>query len=68
MKWGVWCEPISGMVMSKGRASSLRLGDAVAVYDKREDAEREAQLLNATIGRRAGGRPPDIRYSVRPMP
>jgi len=49
MKWGVWCE-VSGGVTGR-RAAWLRRDDALAVYDRKDDAEQEAARLNATIGR-----------------
>lgn len=65
-KWGVWCEVMHGTVT---RRQWLKHDDALAVYDKREDAEAEAKRLQATLGSPTQAeRQPQFKYTVRPMP
>ena len=63
-RWGVWCEVTGGVTGT--RRAWLRHEDALAVYDKREDAEAEAKRLNQTIGSNPN-RKAEFLYVARQM-
>ena len=64
MRWAVWCEVSGGTVT---RRAWLKHDEALAVYDKREEAEAEAKRLNQTLGSNPN-RKAQFLYTAKPMP